>query len=66
MALIRLGTTERQQIIVGTLGDILGKAAGLEPPVVAVIGEVVRLRDRLRWFEASSSASPTLFPAEAR
>ncbi len=53
VALIRWGTTEAQETLTGTLGDIAGKAqvAELEPPVVAVIGDVVALRDRLSWFE---------------
>jgi uroporphyrinogen III methyltransferase/synthase len=49
VALIRWGTTEAQEVRVGTLGDIVGRARGLEPPVVTVIGEVVRLRERLEW-----------------
>jgi uroporphyrinogen III methyltransferase/synthase len=49
VALIRWGTTEAQEVRVGTLADIVGRARGLEPPVVAVIGEVVRLRERLDW-----------------
>ena len=53
VALIRWGTTEAQETVTGTLADILDKAASLRPPVVAVIGEVVKLRDRLRWFEDS-------------
>ena len=57
VALIRWGTTEAQETITWTLADILDKAAGLEPPVVAVIGEVVRLRDRLRWFDVPNAAS---------
>jgi len=51
VALIRWGTTEAQETVTGNLADILEKAAGLQPPVVAVIGDVVRLRDRLRWFD---------------
>lgn len=62
VALIRWGTTEAQQTITGTLADILDKAAGLEPPVVAVIGDVVGLRDRLRWFDAFRSAAPQASP----
>jgi len=60
VALIRWGTTEAQQTIIGTLGDIVGKAeaARLEPPVVAVIGQVVTLREHLRWFETSLAAEP--------
>ena len=56
VALIRWGTTEEQQTVIGTLADIIGKAAVLQPPVVVVIGEVVALRDRLHWFDELASA----------
>lgn len=54
VALIRWGTTEAQETVTGTLGDIVVRAqhAGLAPPVLAVIGPVVGLRDRLDWFGA--------------
>ena len=54
VALIRWGTTEAQETVIGTLSDIVTHAARarLEPPVLTVIGDVVRLRDRLEWFEA--------------
>jgi uroporphyrinogen III methyltransferase/synthase len=53
VAAIRWGTKSNQQTIVGTLGDIVAKAeaAHLEPPTVIVVGEVVRLREQLNWFE---------------
>lgn len=53
VALIRWGTTDAQETVIGTLADIVARAARarLEPPVLAVIGEVVRLRERLEWFE---------------
>ncbi len=52
-AIIRWGTRVSQQTVVGTLADIVEKAetAKLEPPTVIVVGEVVRLRPRLNWFE---------------
>ncbi|MBI4714920.1 MAG: uroporphyrinogen-III C-methyltransferase [Nitrospirae bacterium] len=52
-AVIRWGTTPIQQTVVGTLADIAEKtaAAGFKPPGIVVIGEVVRLRDRIAWFE---------------
>jgi uroporphyrin-III C-methyltransferase len=56
VALIRWGTTEAQEVRVGTLSDIVGRAGGLEPPVVAVIGEVVRLRERLAWAVEAATA----------
>lgn len=49
VALIRWGTTEAQDVRVGTLADIVVRVRGLEPPVVAVIGEVVKLRTHLAW-----------------
>lgn len=52
VALIRWGTTAAQDTITGTLADIVEKSAGLRPPVVAVIGGGVSLRERLRWFKA--------------
>jgi uroporphyrinogen III methyltransferase/synthase len=53
VAAIRWGTKADQQTIVGTLDDIVGKTevAHLEPPTAIVVGEVVRLRGQLNWFE---------------
>jgi len=52
-ALVRWGTTPDQQTVTGTLEDIERKAeeAGFRPPSIFVIGEVVKLRDTLSWFE---------------
>ena len=54
VALIRWGTYARQRTVVGTLSDIVAKAskADMSPPTVIVVGEVVRLRDRLNWYES--------------
>jgi siroheme synthase len=54
VALIRWGTTEAQAVTVSTLGDVVthARAARVAPPMLAIIGEVVRLRERLAWFEA--------------
>ena len=53
VALVQWGTEPYQKTVVGTLSDVAEKAAeaGLAPPVVAVIGEVVELRGKLRWFD---------------
>jgi uroporphyrinogen III methyltransferase/synthase len=53
IAIIREGTTPRQQTLVGTIGDIAAKAekSGIESPALIVVGDVVRLRERLRWFD---------------
>ena len=54
VALIRWGTTGRQQTLVGRLDDIAAKveAAGFKAPAVAIFGDVVKLRDSLNWFES--------------
>lgn len=52
-ALIRWGTLNVQQTLTAPLAEIAGRAeqAGLAPPVVLLVGEVVRLREKLRWFD---------------
>ena len=52
-AAVRRGTTPRQQTITGTLATLpqAAEQAGLEPPAVILVGDVVTLRDRLQWFE---------------
>lgn len=53
VALVRWGTRPEQQTLVGTLADIVAKAteAGFENPAIIIVGEVVKLREKLHWFE---------------
>ncbi|MFO1500766.1 MAG: uroporphyrinogen-III C-methyltransferase [Verrucomicrobiota bacterium] len=53
VAMIRWGTTGRQQSIEGTLATIADVAEETQfgAPTVTVIGDVVRLRSKLNWFE---------------
>ena len=51
VALVRWGTTGRQETLVGQLQNIEEVALDIEPPVVAVFGDVVSYRQRLKWFE---------------
>src|SRR5882724_12791026 len=53
IAMVRWGTTGHQHSIEGTLATIEDVAAKekISPPTVAVIGEVVKLRSKLNWFE---------------
>jgi uroporphyrin-III C-methyltransferase len=53
VAVIRWGSYEAQQTVVSTLESIADDAAavGMRAPAVIVVGEVVRLRERLKWFE---------------
>ena len=52
-SLIRWGTTADQRTITGTLGDIADRAKEnrFTPPAIFVVGDVVRLRAELEWFE---------------
>lgn len=50
-ALVHWGTTESQQTVTGTLENIVEKTAEIKNPSMIVIGEVVRLREQLQWFE---------------
>lgn len=54
VAVIRWGTRAGQRTVIGTLEDIVARSeeAKLEPPTLIVVGEVVRLRERLNWFES--------------
>jgi uroporphyrin-III C-methyltransferase/precorrin-2 dehydrogenase/sirohydrochlorin ferrochelatase len=50
-ALVEQGTTTEQKVLVGTLGtlpSLAGEREG-EGAALVIVGEVVRLRDRLRW-----------------
>ncbi len=53
VAVIRRGTGPDQETLVGTLEDIakLAEKSGMRPPAIIVVGEVVRLREKLAWFE---------------
>lgn len=53
VALIRLGTRPDQEVLTATLADIAEKArrAGFKAPAITVVGDVVRLREKLRWFD---------------
>jgi len=50
-AVIHWGTRPGQQVVTGTLADIAGRASSLVPPTIIVVGEVVKLRQHLQWFE---------------
>ncbi len=53
VGIVRWGTTGRQEVLTGTLNDIADRAkeAGMRAPAITVIGEVVRRRRQLNWFE---------------
>jgi uroporphyrinogen III methyltransferase/synthase len=52
-ALIRWGTRAEQSTLVGTVATLadLADAQGVQPPALVVVGDVVRLRESLAWWE---------------
>jgi uroporphyrinogen III methyltransferase / synthase len=53
VAVIRWATTPRQHTLIATLADVVERVqeAGLKPPAVILVGEVIALREQLRWFD---------------
>ncbi|HYA32167.1 MAG TPA: uroporphyrinogen-III C-methyltransferase, partial [Thermodesulfovibrionales bacterium] len=53
VAVVRWGTRPDQRTIVSTLGGIASevKSKEIKPPAVVIIGDVVKLRETLRWYE---------------
>jgi uroporphyrin-III C-methyltransferase / precorrin-2 dehydrogenase / sirohydrochlorin ferrochelatase len=54
-ALVEDGTSPKQRVVTGTLADLASKvaAAGIRGASLVIVGEVVRLRERLHWFGTS-------------
>ncbi|MDH5297397.1 MAG: uroporphyrinogen-III C-methyltransferase [Desulfobulbaceae bacterium] len=53
VAVVRWASTPIQKSVVGTLTDIaqVVKQENIQPPALVVVGEVVKLRDTINWFE---------------
>ena len=68
VALVRWGTLPYQEVLVGTLGGIAEevRSSGFLPPAVIVVGEVVRLRDELSWFDKRPLFGKTIVVTRAR
>src|SRR6185437_12056623 len=50
---VRWGTRPDQETLVGTLTTLpaLIERHGMKPPATIIVGEVVRLREKLDWYE---------------
>jgi len=55
VAVVQQGTTKTQRVLCSELGSLVEMAAeaNLKPPTIIIIGEVVRLRADLEWFQPS-------------
>lgn len=58
-AVIEWGTTNRQRTVSGTLTDIEEKVKqqAISHPAIVLVGEVVRMREKISWFEEAEYPS---------
>lgn len=68
VAVIRWGTKPIQETLVSTLEHVVEdvKAAGLKAPAIVIVGEVVNLREKLRWFDTKPLFGKTVVVTRAR
>ena len=67
-ALVHWGTTDHQRSLTSTLADLpdAARREGFTNPSIIVVGEVVRLRDKLNWFEKRPLFGRTVVVTRAR
>ena len=57
IAIVRWGTYRHQEVYSGTLAELIAvderEGFKIEPPAIAIVGEVAALSEKLRWFGAS-------------
>ncbi|MDP4146275.1 MAG: uroporphyrinogen-III C-methyltransferase [Bacillota bacterium] len=51
VAVISNGTSNNQKTVVGTLGDIHNQIDKMQSPALIVVGDVIKLKPSLDWFE---------------
>ncbi len=68
VALVRWGTLPVQKTVTGTLSNIVEKVkeAGLTAPAIIIVGEVVNMRDTLRWFDKKPLFGKNIVVTRAR
>lgn len=52
IAVVQQGTTRHQRVMAGTLADLPARVAeaGFKAPTLTIVGEVIKLKDKLAWF----------------
>ena len=55
-ALVQQGTTPKQRVFVSTIKGLpqLVEETKVKPPTLIIVGEVVKLHDQLKWFNAEN------------
>lgn len=56
-ALVQQGTTTNQRVFTGTLDNLAERVASeqVQAPTLVIVGEVVKLREKLAWFEGAQN-----------
>ena len=64
IALVQQGTTPKQRVFTGTLATIqaIAEREKPKPPTLIIVGEVVNLRDKLKWYKGLNEAEPSFKP----
>jgi len=70
-AVVQQATLPQQRVVTGTLADLAQRVeeAGLRPPTLVIVGDVVKLRDSLNWVELDAdvrTGSAVSLPAPER
>lgn len=67
-ALVEQGTTSKQRVHLGTISTLpqLVKDAGVCAPTLIIIGEVVNLHDKLKWYEPDRHLPQSTFSVNTR
>ena len=57
-AIVQQGTTQQQRVFISTIGKLpeLPGKHDIKPPSMIIIGEVVKLHEKLAWFEPAGGA----------
>ena len=64
-AIVQQGTTYQQRVVTGTLETLpeLAVNAKMKPPTLIIVGEVVKLQDKLAWFKPEPIDGESSFAA---
>lgn len=67
-AVIRWGTRPEQRTLITTVGKAAAdvKATGMKPPAIFLVGEVIKLREQLQWFDNKPLFGKTVIVTRAR
>lgn len=67
-AVIRWGTKPEQQVLITTVGNAADDVAkaGIKPPAIFLVGDVVNLREKLAWFDTKPLFGKPVLVTRAR